>query len=261
MPYGEQLVYQTLTDYDERFKFTGKERDDETGYDFFGARYYASSLPLWLSVDPLADKYPHISPYAYCNWNPIKYIDPDGKWVETAWDVANIGMDIASLKSNVSAGNVGGAIVDGLGLALDVGATLLPGIPGGAGTVIKASRTADKVSDVVNVSKQEQNVKGIGNYIVPNGGKAKPHGGVKHNSAIDKYIDNLPNGSTNVRKNQTQVDINGKKVGNNRPDVQYDMNGQHLNVEFDTKSNNGLKHQQTIRTNDPNSKVILKTVE
>ena len=42
-------------------------------------------------------------------------------------------MDVASLKSNVSAGNVGGAIVDGLGLALDVGATLLPGIPGGAG--------------------------------------------------------------------------------------------------------------------------------
>lgn len=132
--------------YNERFKFTGKERDDETGYDFFGARYYASTLPSWLSVDPLADKYPHISPYAYCAWNPIKYVDPNGKWVETAWDVANIGMDIASLKSNVSAGNVGGAIVDGLGLALDVGATLLPGIPGGAGTVIKASRTADKVS-------------------------------------------------------------------------------------------------------------------
>ena len=33
----------------------------------------------WLSVDPLADKYPGISPYAYCAWNPIKYVDPDGK--------------------------------------------------------------------------------------------------------------------------------------------------------------------------------------
>lgn len=33
----------------------------------------------WLSVDPLADKYPNISPYAYCNWNPIINIDPDGK--------------------------------------------------------------------------------------------------------------------------------------------------------------------------------------
>ena len=34
---------------------------------------------IWLSVDPLSDKYPHISPYAYCNWNPIKYVDPTGK--------------------------------------------------------------------------------------------------------------------------------------------------------------------------------------
>ena len=35
----------------------------------------------WLSVDPLADKYPEISPYAYCAWNPIKYTDPDGRKV------------------------------------------------------------------------------------------------------------------------------------------------------------------------------------
>ena len=33
----------------------------------------------WLSVDPLADKYPNISPYAYCGWNPINAIDPDGR--------------------------------------------------------------------------------------------------------------------------------------------------------------------------------------
>ena len=75
MPYGEQLVYQTLTDYDERFKFTGKEHDDETGYDFFGARYHASALPSWLSVDPLADKYPGISPYAYAGNNFSNCID------------------------------------------------------------------------------------------------------------------------------------------------------------------------------------------
>lgn len=34
---------------------------------------------MWLSVDPLADKYPNISPYAYCAWNPVKLVDPDGK--------------------------------------------------------------------------------------------------------------------------------------------------------------------------------------
>lgn len=32
-----------------------------------------------LSVDPLSDKYPSVSPYAYCGWNPVKYVDPDGE--------------------------------------------------------------------------------------------------------------------------------------------------------------------------------------
>ena len=79
MPFGELWYDQQASAYNERFKFTGKERDGETGYDYFGARYYSSPFSHWLSVDPLADKYPNISPYAYCHWNPVKYIDPDGK--------------------------------------------------------------------------------------------------------------------------------------------------------------------------------------
>lgn len=65
------------------FVSTGKERDEETGYGYFGARYMDHELmTMWLSVDPLADKYPSISPYNYCMWNPIKLVDPDGKdWV------------------------------------------------------------------------------------------------------------------------------------------------------------------------------------
>ena len=60
--------------------FTGKERDSETGFSYFGARYYDSDLmTAWLSVDPMADKYPGLSPYAYCAWNPIKLVDPDGE--------------------------------------------------------------------------------------------------------------------------------------------------------------------------------------
>ncbi len=58
---------------------TGKERDEETGYGYFGARYMDHELmTMWLSVDPMADKYPSISPYAYCAWNPVRLIDPDG---------------------------------------------------------------------------------------------------------------------------------------------------------------------------------------
>ena len=60
--------------------FTGKERDSETGYGYFGARYMDYELmTMWLSVDPMSDKYPGISPYAYCAWNPIRLVDPDGR--------------------------------------------------------------------------------------------------------------------------------------------------------------------------------------
>ena len=46
----------------------------------FEARYYDSDLSgLFLSVDPMTDKYPSLSPYAYCAWNPVKMVDPDGR--------------------------------------------------------------------------------------------------------------------------------------------------------------------------------------
>ena len=36
-------------------------------------------MTMWLSVDPMANKYPSISPYAYCAWNPVKLVDSDGR--------------------------------------------------------------------------------------------------------------------------------------------------------------------------------------
>ena len=57
-----------------------EQRDEETEYNYHGARYYdADLLACWLSVDPLADKYPSMSPYNYCAWNPVELVDPDGR--------------------------------------------------------------------------------------------------------------------------------------------------------------------------------------
>ena len=88
-PFGEPYIDQRVGGYQERYTFTGKERDEETGFGYFGARYMDHELmTMWLSVDPLADKYPSISPYAYCNWNPVKLVDPDGReTIET--DIVN----------------------------------------------------------------------------------------------------------------------------------------------------------------------------
>ena len=87
MPWGEPLVDQRVSGatYEARYTFSGKERDEETGFSYFGSRYYNPTLSIWLSVDPMSDKYPGVSPYAYCANNPVRFFDPNG---EDVWIVA-----------------------------------------------------------------------------------------------------------------------------------------------------------------------------
>jgi RHS repeat-associated protein len=80
MPYGEDWVNRNFTqNFRSNYKYNGKEKDPESGYYNYGARYYGGNLPIWLSVDPLSDKYPHLTPYAYCAGNPVMLVDPDGR--------------------------------------------------------------------------------------------------------------------------------------------------------------------------------------
>lgn len=59
--------------------FTDKETGCETGFSYFGARYCDPTLlTYWTAADPMADKYPSLSPYNYCHWNPLKLVDRTG---------------------------------------------------------------------------------------------------------------------------------------------------------------------------------------
>jgi RHS repeat-associated protein len=58
--------------------FTGKERDAESGLDYFGARHYMAALGRWTTVDPPADSFPSWSPYNYVQNNPPELTDPFG---------------------------------------------------------------------------------------------------------------------------------------------------------------------------------------
>jgi len=72
------------------YKFGGKEYDQMHGLNWydFGARYYYGIVPGFMTMDPLAEKYPWISPYVYCANNPVNAIDPTGKstWVKNRED-------------------------------------------------------------------------------------------------------------------------------------------------------------------------------
>jgi RHS repeat-associated protein len=53
--------------------------DEETGLYYYGARYYDARSSVWLSADPLQEKYPNVSTYAYVGNNPVKFVDIDGR--------------------------------------------------------------------------------------------------------------------------------------------------------------------------------------
>ncbi len=84
---GEHFVNQTSTSWETPYKFSGKEKDDETGYSYFGARYYDSDLSIWLSVDPMSDKYPSTSSFMYVMGNPVMLIDPNGMFATDIYDI------------------------------------------------------------------------------------------------------------------------------------------------------------------------------
>ena len=145
----------------EPFGFTQKERDVESGLHYFEARYQAATLARFTRLDPLARDVPSewlhgpqmLNLYAYGGNNPVRYRDPSGQFLETAWDVASLAMGIASIKSwdgNTSflekALDVGGVVVDTV-------AIIVPFVPGGAGAAMKAGKLATKADDFIDARK------------------------------------------------------------------------------------------------------------
>jgi RHS repeat-associated protein len=79
-PYGG-MTYISTNQGEQQFKYNGKEYDPMHGlneYDY-GARQYDPAIGKFTTMDPLCEKYYHISPYAYCGGNPVVFFDPNGE--------------------------------------------------------------------------------------------------------------------------------------------------------------------------------------
>jgi RHS repeat-associated protein len=87
-PYGDSayLAGDAFTEVQrKRYRYSGKERDDETGLYYYGARYFAPWMGRWLSPDPLLSP-DELNLYAYARGNPCKFVDPDGLQSQPAVD-------------------------------------------------------------------------------------------------------------------------------------------------------------------------------
>ncbi len=150
-----------------------------------------------------------------------------------------------------------------LPLIIDEVATIIEEVEGAAvegGQV--ASRTAQisQARDIGAAAIQNSDKTTPAKPSAPpgNGGTTKtPHGSDEHNAKVDKVIQKMRDDAYgDIRKDQAQVDANGNKVGNNRPDAQgtNPATGQREHVEVDRDPRRGDQHEQDIKRNDPNSK-------
>ena len=78
-PFGDLFPTSGTDNSGNRFRFTGKELGAETGLYDFSARFLHPRFGRFTILDPLAEKYPSVSPYAYCKCNPVNFVDPDGR--------------------------------------------------------------------------------------------------------------------------------------------------------------------------------------
>ena len=75
VPFGEVFIEERNNVWNTPYLFNAKELDEETGMYYYGARYYDPRLSLWMSTDPMQEKYPESSTYSYSFNNPVKYIE------------------------------------------------------------------------------------------------------------------------------------------------------------------------------------------
>ena len=104
-PHGEVLFNKFYGDYDEPYKFTGYEKDNESGLNYAKARYYWSTGGFMNSTDPHCFNYPGISSYAFSFNNSVNVTDPTG--MDPVYDLEGNHL------GNTKEGFTGGVIVYG----------------------------------------------------------------------------------------------------------------------------------------------------
>ena len=147
-PYGKQL---TNEDGDNSVGFTGHKDDKALGVTYMQGRWYHQEMGRFLAIDPMrfVETYPvSFNRYAYTLNNPYKYVDPNGEWIEdAALALPGLVLGADAFSANVSNGDYGSAAVDIGGMLYDVFAAAVPGLPGGAGIAIRATREITKGAD------------------------------------------------------------------------------------------------------------------
>ncbi|TDB67509.1 SpvB/TcaC N-terminal domain-containing protein [Arundinibacter roseus] len=140
-PYGTtayQAVSATIRAAAKRYRYTGMERDEETGLSYHNARYYMPWLGRWLKPDPVGMA-AGVNFYSYVNNNPVKLIDPNGTDDDEGWGWGTylaIGAVVAvGVVATIATAGVAGPAFAAAGSAIAAGAGASAATAATVGTV------------------------------------------------------------------------------------------------------------------------------
>ena len=132
-----------------KYKYTGKEMDNSELY-YYGARFYNPEIGRFISADSVAGEITStqsLNKYVYVTNNPMKYVDPSGKYIESAIDAASITWSIHDVTSNPR------DWTNWLALSADVITAAFPFIAGG-GMIVRAVKSGDNIQDAMTATQK-----------------------------------------------------------------------------------------------------------
>jgi len=143
------------------YSYTGRVWDADAELYFYRARWYDPTTGRFISEDPIGFAAGDANVSRYVGNGVTTRVDPSGLFLETIWDVINVVMDVVSLVENVAHGNWGGAAIDAGSLGVDVAATFIPFVPGGAGAVCRAGRLGADAADGAALSPPDRRYRAL----------------------------------------------------------------------------------------------------
>lgn len=245
MPYGSEISSTSSTTTD--FRFTGKERQSMVNnsiYDSFAR--FQNTYGRFMSIDPKAEEFYHISPYTYCAGDPVNLVDPDGeapKAIITAYKYSKRLVSLYKKYGKITSKTLKDA---GLSELVDIAGDLHTIFSGDTTFWDKVGALADLIIGTEFNNKGEKAGREFFNSIISKSDDVPSSGlYIKPENKIDRSLLNPPTKRGNAptfKSDGTSVEIHHRKDGELQEMHKYD----HRSGENFKKNHEHISGRSTI---------------